>query len=403
MATVYLPAPIKVENNRTDSKPDTLLWAGCSLALGILSYYAPKTFLATSVGMFAYQVYRFNQLVQTSDASKHQQIHKWAINACLVMWSVGTVFGLKSLPCFWFALKDLRHLHLLHGVGHVARGVLMIIVAACLAPFDAGAKNLASRRRWVEMEDYVTNYPPGTKQFILSSYGRQFVFYFSALLPQIEPVKRLSAKLLVFSQFQPEGTKFTILRTYFNNNPNMRQWPLAIHQFQQLSVANQIALGPQLKNILSQDGMVAERDALPDDVKAVRLNEALTTYAKVPSNHEAGYGQWQSHVTEFEKLPREQQSILGNELLRLIGPVSLEALPHIFPDSMRLAALKTLCRAVHNHQILPMDLANAIFEGLSDAFKAEFGVFLKGLIANGTLELRTLSPQMQAVLPRTVL
>ncbi len=191
----YLPAPIKVENNRTDNKPDTLLWAGCSLALGILSYYAPKTFLATSVGMFAYQVYRFNQLVQTADNSKHQQIHKWAINACLIMWSVGTVFGLKSLPCFWFGLKNLRHLHVLPCIGHVAKGVLMILVGACLAPFDAGAKNLASRRRWVEMEDYVTNYPADVKQRILSSYGKQFIFYISALLPQTSFASFSSARL----------------------------------------------------------------------------------------------------------------------------------------------------------------------------------------------------------------
>lgn len=68
----YLRAPIKVENNRADDKPNFLLLASCSTALGILSYYAPKIFLATSVGIITYEILRFNQIVQTADQTKHQ-------------------------------------------------------------------------------------------------------------------------------------------------------------------------------------------------------------------------------------------------------------------------------------------------------------------------------------------
>jgi hypothetical protein len=402
-AITYLRAPLKVENNHTNSKPNSLVWAGCSLALGILSYYAPKTFLATSVGIFAYQVYSFNQLVQTADPSNHQRIHTWAINACLVMWSVGFVFLTKSLPCFWFALKDIRHISLIDGVGHLAKGVILVLASGFLEHFNDSANDLASRRRWVEMEDYVANYPPEVKQNILSSYWKQIRFYISALIPQTKLATRFSAHNFCFSQFQPMGHKFSILQRYFGNI-DLRQWSLAIHQFQQLPVENQITFGPQLSHRFAyfghhlsdcyDAGLKVESHTLPDDVKAILLNNTLNSYERIPSYREAAHGQWEAFIKVFEQLPREQQSVLGQELIRLIRTKSLESIPDIFPEPMRLAALKVCIQTP-----VSFDLINAIFDGLTDPFKAEFGLFLQGLIENDGFDKNDFPPAMQAVLP----
>jgi hypothetical protein len=379
MATpTYLSPPIKVENNRTGRGPDQVRWAGSSIALGILSYYAPKTFLATSVGILFYQVLRFNQLVQTADRTKHQQIHAWAIKACMVMWSVGTVFIIKSLPYCWSAVKDLRQLQLIHCVSHLAKGAIMVLVAGSLTSFYKSAKDHAGGRTWVEMEDYVKNYPAEVKQEILSSYGMQFAFYISALLPQTGLAAQLSKRPFAFSQFQSEDNKFSILQNYFRK-ADMRYWPLAIHQFQQLPVKSQILLGPQL-SVKSQLFSKAERDALPDAVKAVILNETLKDFGKVPTDQELAYPMWQAFGTAFERLPREQQSILGEELLRLIQTVPQESIGDYFTERMRLIALK-----IASDNFIDLEhmeaLVDNILNGLSEPFKEEYRLYYRGKTA----------------------
>ena len=184
MTATYLPAPIKVENNHINKSPDLHFWAGCSIVLGYFSYTFPKIFLATSIGIFPYQVHCFNQLVHTADKSKWAEILVWARIACTVMLSVGIVFGIQSLPYFWSAAKDLRHLQLIHCVGHLAKGTMMMLVAGSSTSFYKSAKDHAGDRTWVEMEDYVKNYPAEVKQEFLLSYRKQFCFYISALLPQ---------------------------------------------------------------------------------------------------------------------------------------------------------------------------------------------------------------------------
>jgi hypothetical protein len=316
MTPTYLPAPIKVQNNHINKNPDYFLYAGSSIALGILSYYAPKTFVATSVGIFGYQVHRFNQLVQTADATKHEQIHTWAIKACMVMWSIGTVFMIKSLPSFWSAAKDLRHLQLIHCIGHLAKGTMMMLVAICTKNFSASAKDLAKCRRWVEMEDYVENYPEKVKQEILSENRNQFWFYICALLPQTKLAKILKRKGFAFSQFQPEHIKVSLLQDYFRVT-DMNKWSLAIHQFQQLSVERQITFGLQLK-ALELKHSIDFCNQLPDDVKAVILNEKFKSllhdyFSSYWNDHE-----WQAFIDAFEKLPKEQQSILDVESIMTI-------------------------------------------------------------------------------------
>jgi hypothetical protein len=375
MATpTYLPAPIKVKNNHIDTKSNWFLWVRCSAALGILAYYAPKTFLATSVGIFAYQVHSFNQLVHTADNSKHEQIHAWAIKACVVMVSIGTVFGINALPYYWSAVKDLRHLQLIHCVGHLAKGAIMMLVAVCSTSFYKSAKDHAGGRTWVEMEDYVKNYPAEVKQEILSSYGLQFAFYISALLPQTGLAAQLSKRHFAFSQFQSEGNKFSILQNYFRK-VDMRHWPLAIHQFQQLPVKSQILLGPQL-SVKSQRFSDAERDALPDAVKAVILNETLKDFGKVPTDQELAYPMRQAFGTAFERLPREQQSILGEELLRLIQAVPQESIGDYFTERMRLIALKIAAdNFIHLEHMEA--LVDYILNGLSEPFKEEYRLYYR--------------------------
>ncbi|HEX4840066.1 MAG TPA: hypothetical protein VFU89_06460 [Rhabdochlamydiaceae bacterium] len=253
MAAVYLPAPIKVENNYRDTKPNYTIYLLWSVALGILSYYAPKIFLGVSVVNFAHQVYCFNRSVQTGNFMPHE-IHKWTITACLVTWSIGTVFVFKSLPFFWSAiqctgLKEIRHLHLIPTIVHFAKGFFMLAVAGGLSSFHRTARDLASQRQWVEMEDYVTNYPAKVKQTIMSSYWRQMKFYIAAFLPESTLAKQLSRDDFSLSQFQSVENKLSILRNYFNSScteEKMRHWPLAIHQFQQLPIEAQKLLGDVL-------------------------------------------------------------------------------------------------------------------------------------------------------------
>lgn len=375
MAVTYLPAPIKVQNNRINKDPDLFLYAGSSIALGILSYYAPKAFVATSVGIFAYQIYRFNQLVHTADDSKHQQIHAWAIKACMVMWSIGSVFMIKSLPSFWSAAKDLRHLQLIHCIGHLAKGAMMMLVGVSTSFFYASAKDLAKCRRWVEMEDYVENYPAEVKQELLSSYREQLWFYISALLPRTGLATFVSKFHVARSQFQPEHIKFSILQTYFSNKDiETSKWPLAIHQFQQLSTGNQLPIAPDLvykARLFSNES----QDRLPDDVKVVILNETLKEFNVPLTVYDLGYQQWQAFADAFEKLSREQQSILGEEFLRLIQNVPKGMIGDHFSEPMRLAVLKASDKSLH---IEGMESLEAyILDGLSEPFKEEYRVFYR--------------------------
>jgi hypothetical protein len=309
------------------------------------------------------------------------------------MWSVGTVFIIKSLPYFWSAAKDLQHLHLISSISHLAKGFLMMaIIGGSSTFFYKSAKDLASRSAWIEMENYVTNYPAEVKQEILASRTKTIGFYICALIPETTLAMTLSRNDFYFSQFRSEKNKVFFLERYFTN-ANKKHWPLAVHLFQQLPVKSQILLGPQLSAI-SQNFSEAERDAFPDDVKAVILNQTLKSFLRIPYEHESDYPQWEAFGTAFEKLPREEQSILGKEFLRLIQNKQQHTIGVFFSKTMRLAALKAWARAPD----ILRDLATSIFDGLTDPFKIEFGWFLQGLIDTDTLYFRQLPEQMQNVL-----
>ncbi|HEY5234916.1 MAG TPA: hypothetical protein VIJ14_01960, partial [Rhabdochlamydiaceae bacterium] len=382
--------------------PDTLLWLASTIALGSLAYYAPKTFLAASIGIFAYQVYGFNQLVQTADHTKHQRIHAWAINACLVMTSIGSVFMLKSLPYVWSALKDVAHFHILRSVGHIAKAVILVGIGAYLDKFHASAKDLGRRCRWVEMEDFVEHYPPEVKQNILSSYWEQFRFYISAMIPQTLPAGLFARTSFVFSQFEPENIKFSILQNYFGRT-DMRDWPLAIHQFQQLPVQNQIILGPQL-NFLSQGISEAERDAFPDAVKAILLNEQLKRFQQIHTWDQDTTGSWKKAMIQFDELDPDLQEILRDECLRLLQPVLSQACLNICLN-FKLTALKAHLLQMARYLSTPefevkMTQANLIFDSLNAQQRTNLGAFLKKSIENGMLSENSLPSQIKAVIPK---
>lgn len=312
------------------------------------------------------------------------------------MTCVGIVFCANSIFYCWSAAKDLR---IIHCVGHLA---LMLFGGECLLHFNKSAKDLASRSRWVEMEDYVTNYPAEVKQEILSSYQKQIAFYISALLPQTKLATRLSRKNFSFSQFQPEDRKASILQDSFKSweclhKPLMKdlQWPFAIHQFQQLSKAMQTTFSKQLSPLLKTISD-ADRAALPDDVHLLFLIETLSSFQKIPSDQEANYKQWQAFVTAFERLPRDHQAILGVRLYYLIikSPSDID-----LKDTINLAALKASALMYTKSQSPSFTSGDAIFNNLTVPFKNEFGLFLQKLIDNGTLKKDQLSLQMQHALP----
>ncbi|HEX2579842.1 MAG TPA: hypothetical protein VHK67_05535 [Rhabdochlamydiaceae bacterium] len=369
-AIAYLPAPIKVEKNHRDTKPDYLLYLCCSVALGILSYYAPKIFLGVSGINFVYQVIVFNRFVQENNGNP-QNIHRWTTTACLVTWSIGTVFVFKSFPFFWSAikctgLKEISRLHLIPTLTHFAKGFLRMTVAMGLAPFQRTAQNLASQRRWVALADYVANYPAEVKQTILSSYWKQIKFYISACVPQTELAAFMSSRDLCLNQFQPVESKTNILRKYFDSltqegtEKKMQDWTLAIHQLQQLPIENLKTFGKILKDLTQH--LEGEYMPVPNDVEAAILNAILSDYKEVPH-----HDKWGNFSERFERLDRENQLLLGTELLRLAGAVK-PLIPTFFSEPMRLAIL-----IAEYKNGLPSDLAltQSLRENLGEGYKEE--------------------------------
>jgi hypothetical protein len=263
-------------------------------------------------------------------------------------------------------------------------------VAYLSTPAYASAKNLARCCTWVEMEDYVANYPKAVKERALSVHLGHISFFLAALFPQIPFSRTESENNFVFSQFQPEWYKGAILQKYFTD-PDPTQWFLAIHQFQQLSLDAQLALGPYLRERID---FMAKRDELPNglpsDVRFILLNERLKSMLGYPDTESR---QWQTLAAEFEKLSREQQSILGQALIHLVkcdtdlSRTSIVRRAPVLPETMRLAALKG---SIHNIDDLG-PLVNAVFKQLSPAFQDEFIAFLKEEVNNRPLDIARLS------------
>ncbi len=160
-------------------------------------------------------------------------------------------------------------------------------------------KTLASRHRWVEMEDYVTNYPANIKQDILSSYRKQFFFYLSALLPQLELARFFSANNFAVRQFQPEELSSQSFKAILITRLMTSVGPKRFISFSNspLRINLLLALNCAAYHHLSQQ-LNATHYLMT--VKAVLLNQILIIFETIPSYQGAGYSHWEAFITAFE-------------------------------------------------------------------------------------------------------
>jgi hypothetical protein len=339
-ASIYLRAPAKVENN-TVKENVGVSWFVYSIALGILSYYAPKTALAASLCITACQVHRFHQLVN-SDQAQPQKIHAYALHACSVMSSIGCVFGFQCVPWLLSAFKAARHFHLLRCAGHSLVGFFMVGAGwgGTFAPFHNSEKKLSAMREWTEMKDYLENYPAEAKKTV-----SKILLFLSALIPDY-----ISHENFLLNQFRSPQLKLEMIRKFFENikllpsipevgTQNWRHWTFAIHQFQQLSIESQLELAPLLARITNASTH-EQRDQLPEEVKLVLLNEQLKGLNEIPSYGDEKLAEWISIFLKFGRHNLGQQAVLGSELLRLIQATDSEAAFEDGLEDVRAAALK---------------------------------------------------------------
>jgi hypothetical protein len=135
--------------------------------------------------------------------------------------------------------------------------------------------------RWLEMEDYIANYPQEIKAEISSSYLKKFQFFLSAFIPGSMPSFMAKANF-VFCQFSGAYIKFPLLEAYFKSltkipppeGAEWRQWIVAIHHFQGLSENDQTTLMPELTRI-AQASTRAEVEQLPSQLQE-KVTETMT-------------------------------------------------------------------------------------------------------------------------------
>ncbi|HUD01392.1 MAG TPA: hypothetical protein VMR37_03640, partial [Rhabdochlamydiaceae bacterium] len=212
-------------------------------------------------------------------------------------------------------------------------------------PFRNTEKKLSEMREWVQMRDFVLNYPPQ----IINSIKKTALFI-SALLPDTFITTGMAIGDLIFNQFRSPQFMLDTLKIFFSNakllpsiplvnSPSCEEWMIAIHQFQSLPIEAQLALGPYLARIAkaSKDFQVVQ---LPKEVKLVLLNEHLKSFAKIPSNEEEQkYSEWILAVKPFNSLNADQQAIFGEQTSRLIRASSPSG-PLAGSNELRRAALK---------------------------------------------------------------
>lgn len=279
---LYLPPPVKATIEYQTVRP-SVKWMAPALALGIFSCYAPRIVLLSCLGMMSYQIVRFNALVHKADASKYQHIRSWTINACLIMHSMGIIAGVQSFSWFWSSFKTLKHFHLLRSGGYFCVGVFLAGgITGSLAPtFDHRAEELSRNMRWLEMEDYITNYPREIKEEISSSYLKKFQFFLSAFIPDSR-LSYIAKANFVFCQFSSPYAKFSLLSAYFKSltkippqeGSEWKQWILAIHHFQSLSENDQTILMPELTR-LAKNSTKEEVAQLPKQIQE-KATESMT-------------------------------------------------------------------------------------------------------------------------------
>ena len=141
-------------------------------------------------------------------------------------------------------------------------------------PFDHRAEELSRNMRWLEMEDYISNYPQEIKDEISSSYLKKFQFFLSAFVPN-SMTSFIAKSNLVFCQFSYTYNKDSLLSAYFKRvekippqeGSEWKQWILAIHHFQGFSENDQNTLMPELMRI-AKNSSKEEIEQLPSQLQA---------------------------------------------------------------------------------------------------------------------------------------
>ncbi len=359
----YLPAPIVTVNPVRTQETNTLKVAACTIALGVLSYYAPRTFYAASAVLLGYTVLRFNQMTLQTKPSESEDVRNWTIKACTVMTSVGVVFGLRSLSCFWSSVQALRRSQILSTGSNLIAGLGMACIAPISYPFQNRAVELMRTKNWDQMADFLNfpievKTPPDTVAKV-----RHFL---SAFFPKLFPLTGAPDRLY---QFKSSDEKFKILKRYLpivfkipTDSVSQRWWTLGIHYFQGLSFWDQETLMPYLvrtgKGTIGEY-YVASNNALPEQIENLpsplnkRLWAAMQTYRtrfetplnldtcdKIPSVGTADWQAWVIAINEFLGLNSELQKRYMDNLIRIANasaPEQIDQLPSPLREQLKEA------------------------------------------------------------------
>jgi hypothetical protein len=286
----YHPKPPAAAVYPATNRGDPQRWLGYSLALGILAYYAPRTFYATTAGLIVYHVVRFSDIVHKpgSYERRYFSIQSWSVNACQVMFSISNVFTIYALCWFWSSLQAFRHLQVQQSVGHLASGCFFALAGLALMPFGNRGDALYKSKQWIDMEDYTSNYHHDIKREIASS---RVLFFISALYREVvgDAIASVKIKTTVwFNQFAPVQTKCNGLIQYFiqcekipapGDNPEWKEWVVAIHQSQRMLDTEGEPVQTKLMEHLTRIAKASSQqqvEALPSPVKE-RVLTSLTT------------------------------------------------------------------------------------------------------------------------------
>ena len=319
----YLPAP-EVKRPLPSTEKNHQKVAVCTIALGIFSYYAPKTFYATSAGLLVTAIWKFSPMVNQNPDAQADDIRKWVINACSVGFSVGLVFLFRSGLCFGSAASALRQFHIMRTGGNLIAGIFTGCIGLGLYHFtQKRAQELLKTAHWEQMEDYLHAFT-GDWRKSFHTKGGKFMFFLSVFFPKISPD---NTKIL--SQFKSPEDKKIILTKYLKNKDtipvatnhiNRRRWVVVVHYFQGLSFWDQETLMPELVRI-GRSSKEQDVDELPGDLN-VRLKTAMKTYQqkplpydittlsrfeKIPEVGTEGWESWVKGINEFRKFSENTQ------------------------------------------------------------------------------------------------
>jgi hypothetical protein len=254
-AVTYLPSPIVSPPIKSDES-NLLSILACTLALGTLGYYAPRTFYATGASLVGLSVWGFPRLVSSSTPKDTPQLRTLAIRICTVMTSVGIVSVFRGA-----AFEASRPFHLLRTGGNFIAAAALVLAGAALCHFNYRAFELMKTKDWDQMADFLQ-----IKEHVQELTKTQlFILIFFPHTTVEQPN--------LGHQFKSPEKKFITLQRYLRWADNYSIF--AIHDFQAQPFWNQETLMPQLVRI----GRASPKsvDLLPDNVR-LRVQTAIANY-----------------------------------------------------------------------------------------------------------------------------